>query len=480
MAARAAPAESGPERRSDDDAVVIVDRVSKEYQRPKVILFPPVVSIFERGWFRRKRRSEEEAAKADFAPVDRPDAEPGAKGRTASGSAPTPATTRSRDYDVDAEFDEDDEDDDEEDDEEEEAPPAGPVERFWALRDISFRLGPGSALGILGGPEAGKSTLLRIIGGQAFPTEGKVAVRDPVSPLPTHLIRVFKSKGGGGVIEACRLMGIPTRVAKEHQHEIEALAQPLVGPHGEPAPGSAVRLAIAAAVILPSKLILLDEPQEMEEGFARLMVGLLRQRLRAGDSLILASRKPALVEQLCEQAIVLDHGTVVEHRGAKGAIRAYAEVGQGRGSQRGGAGTRSEPPPLRGKEAARPRGRRAVQLLGGAAVRGAAQRSRTGEADRRRRGGVGEDRLRNRPAGRRGSARRRVHAARQRRARHPNRAARAAPVRQARIPHDRRADPSRQPSGGRLRPPRRRDRRESGRARRRRHRPCLRAGADQR
>ena len=64
----------------------------------------------------------------------------------------------------------------------------------------------------------------------------------------------------------------------------------------------------------------------MEEGFARLMVGLLRQRLRAGDSLILASRKTALIQELCEQTIVLDHGKVVEHRTTKGAVRAYAEA----------------------------------------------------------------------------------------------------------------------------------------------------------
>jgi len=315
MASRRALASSRSESVRESDAVVIVEAVSKQYQRPKLMLWPPVVSIFDRGWFERKRPSEDEEASS---------------GKTARASTSPAPPAKRHDQADDRDLDDDLDDDDDEDDEEEGiAPvPAGPRETFWALRDISFRLYPGSALGVLGGPDSGKSTLLRILGGQAFPTEGRVAVRDPVSPLQTALTRVLKSKGGGDVVAGCRLLGIPTHVVKYHRHEIEALAQPLVGPHGEPAPGSALRLALATAVILPSNVILLDEPQGLEDDFAPLIIALLRERLRSGTALILASRKPDLVRELCDEAFVLDQGSIVHHRGAKGAVRAYEAAAQ--------------------------------------------------------------------------------------------------------------------------------------------------------
>src|SRR4051812_49624119 len=54
---------------------------------------------------------------------------------------------------------------------------------FWALRDITFSLGQGERLGILGRNGAGKSTLLKLITGNLMPTEGRVAVNGDVQAL---------------------------------------------------------------------------------------------------------------------------------------------------------------------------------------------------------------------------------------------------------------------------------------------------------
>ena len=62
---------------------------------------------------------------------------------------------------------------------------AAPVgeKKFHALRDVSFHLGKGETLGIIGNNGAGKSTLLKIVSGIMKPTEGKIAVSGRISPM---------------------------------------------------------------------------------------------------------------------------------------------------------------------------------------------------------------------------------------------------------------------------------------------------------
>src|SRR4051812_11848798 len=62
--------------------------------------------------------------------------------------------------------------------------PARPAKKdFWALRDVSFSVQEGEAVGLVGGNGHGKSTLLKLIAGVLLPDEGKVAVRGGVAPL---------------------------------------------------------------------------------------------------------------------------------------------------------------------------------------------------------------------------------------------------------------------------------------------------------
>ncbi len=56
-------------------------------------------------------------------------------------------------------------------------------DEFWALRDVSFQIGQGETIGVVGRNGQGKSTLLKLIAGVLLPDRGAVDVRAGVAPL---------------------------------------------------------------------------------------------------------------------------------------------------------------------------------------------------------------------------------------------------------------------------------------------------------
>jgi ABC-type polysaccharide/polyol phosphate transport system ATPase subunit len=302
--------------------------------------------MFHRNWFTRRRSSS--GAEADSADGETKSV------RTGPGSVQDPAPAsraraRRTDWELEDDLDEDELDDDDEDDEDDDEiaervggpTPNHPGEMFWALRDISLQLPRGAALGVLGGPDAGKSTLLRILAGRAFPTEGRVLYRDPISPLPDALAKAYSATGRGthtyNLIMGARLLGIERHVLKPHKDEIEELAQPLLGEDGEPLPGAMLRLALATAIVLPTNAILLDELKGVDEAFVELVVERVRQRVRHGTALVVASRQPEIVQELCDEAILLQGGSISHHGGVKDVLGSYQGMPATGDGQRAGS-----------------------------------------------------------------------------------------------------------------------------------------------
>jgi ABC-type polysaccharide/polyol phosphate transport system ATPase subunit len=189
----------------------------------------------------------------------------------------------------------------------------------------------------MGGPDSGKSTLLAILGGHVFPTEGRVLVRDRVSPLPDVLAKALaltdKPPYGFNLLQATRMLGIDRRLVKPREVEIEDLAQPLRDADGGPADGALARLAVATAVVLPWSVILLDDLRRLDDSFKERIAERVRERLREGAVLVQASREPDLAQELCDEVIVLEGGSIVDRGEGKDAAPRLEAAAAGRESE---------------------------------------------------------------------------------------------------------------------------------------------------
>jgi len=143
-------------------------------------------------------------------------------------------------------------------------PFAGPRHQLtWALRDVSFEVAAGEALGIVGFNGAGKSTLLKIICGTTGATEGSVRLQGRVAAL-LELGMGFHPEFSGrqNVLIAGQLLGLGRAEIDELLPEIEDFAE--IGAYfDEPlriySSGMAMRLAFSLATARRPELLIVDE-----------------------------------------------------------------------------------------------------------------------------------------------------------------------------------------------------------------------------
>ena len=190
------------------------------------------------------------------------------------------------------------------------------VERFDALRDVSFEVAPGTCFGIIGRNGSGKSTLLKILAGIFPPNSGTVEVQGSISP--------FLELGVGfnpdlsardNVYLNGAVLGLRTREIDALFDEIIAFAelerfvdQKLKNFSS----GMQLRLAFSVAIKARADVYLMDEVLAVGDmGFQQKCFDVFRQFRKEGKTIVLVSHDLASVRQFCEQALYLRQGEVM-------------------------------------------------------------------------------------------------------------------------------------------------------------------------
>ena len=189
-------------------------------------------------------------------------------------------------------------------------------EEFWALNDVSFEVEQRERLGIIGRNGAGKSTLLKILSRITEPTQGKVQIKNRVASL-LEVGTGFHPEltGRENIYLNGAILGMSKREIKKKFDEIVAFSEIekfLDTPVKRYSSGMYVRLAFAVAAHLEPEILLIDEVLAVGDiQFQKKCLGKMEDvSQKEGRTVIFVSHNMAMINSLCNKAILLNKGEI--------------------------------------------------------------------------------------------------------------------------------------------------------------------------
>lgn len=184
----------------------------------------------------------------------------------------------------------------------------------WALRGVSFELGRGQCMGVIGDNGAGKSTLLKLIAGTLQPSTGELARQGRVTAI-LELGAGFHPEftGRENLFFAGSLIGIGQTELRELQASIIAfseLADAIDRPVKTYSSGMTVRLAFALVTAVEPEVLIVDEALAVgDQHFQKKCVDRIEAFRKNGCTILFCSHSLYHVRQLCDVALWLDGGS---------------------------------------------------------------------------------------------------------------------------------------------------------------------------
>jgi lipopolysaccharide transport system ATP-binding protein len=202
-------------------------------------------------------------------------------------------------------------------------------EDFWALKDVSFEINQGEAVGIIGRNGAGKSTLLKVLSRITEPTKGRVRINGRVASL-LEVGTGFHQEltGRENIFLNGAILGMSRTEIKRKFDEIVAFAEVekfLDTPVKRYSSGMYVRLAFAVAAHLEPEILIVDEVLAVGDAqFQKKCLGKLQDvSTKEGRTVLFVSHNVSAVRQLTSQCLLLHSGAVSFSGPTADAIELY-------------------------------------------------------------------------------------------------------------------------------------------------------------
>src|SRR5438132_4057857 len=203
-----------------------------------------------------------------------------------------------------------------------------PRETFPALTDVSFSVPKGSTYGVIGRNGSGKSTALKIVAGITKPTSGTVRVAGRISAL-IELGAGFHPEISGreNVFINGIMLGLTKREIEQRFDEIVAFAELrefIDAPVKTYSSGMYMRLGFSVAIHVDPDVLLIDEVLAVgDEAFTRKCLDKIGEFRRRGKTIVLVTHSLGLVEKMCDEALWLRHGRLVDQGDPRRVVDAY-------------------------------------------------------------------------------------------------------------------------------------------------------------
>lgn len=202
-------------------------------------------------------------------------------------------------------------------------------DEFWALKDVSFSINRGDALGLIGLNGSGKSTMLKVIAGVLKPTKGTVTVRGSVAPL-IELGAGFDMDltATENVYLNGALLGYSRQEMEKHYNsivEFSELHDFMNVPVKNFSSGMISRLGFAIATIGTPDILIVDEVLSVGDfHFQEKCQNRIKNMLDKGTTLLFVSHSISQVESLCNKIVWLEKGNVKMFGDAKEIAEIYS------------------------------------------------------------------------------------------------------------------------------------------------------------
>ncbi len=213
------------------------------------------------------------------------------------------------------------------------------AEEIWALDDVSFTVEQGEVLGVIGPNGAGKSTLLKILTRITTPTRGSAEIRGRVGSL-LEVGTGFHGEltGRENVYLNGAILGMTRREINRKLPDIvefSGVAKFIDTPVKRYSSGMYVRLAFSVAAHLEPEILLVDEVLAVGDAeFQRRCLGRMEELSRHGRTVLFVSHQMQVLARLCDRAILLREGRVVQDGPSDQVVAHYLQAEGGAGSQR--------------------------------------------------------------------------------------------------------------------------------------------------
>jgi lipopolysaccharide transport system ATP-binding protein len=209
----------------------------------------------------------------------------------------------------------------------------------WALKGVSFELGTGEVLGLIGRNGAGKSTLLKVLARITDPTTGYAEIRGKVSSL-LEVGTGFHPEltGRDNVYLNGTILGMKKKEVDRKFEEIvhfSGVKKFIDTPVKRYSSGMKVRLAFSVAAHLEPEILIIDEVLAVgDAGFQAKCLNKMESMGQEGRTVLFVSHNIAAVTRLCTRAILIEGGRIVDDGAAEKVVSNYLNANMGTTSAR--------------------------------------------------------------------------------------------------------------------------------------------------